>query len=70
MRSTFHRIITALRSDERGASLVEYALLVALIGLVAIGSVAFFGDGTGSSLDRSSDCIVAAQEGRPLPAGC
>lgn len=70
MRHMIQRMITALRRDDRGASLVEYALLVALIGLVAIGSVAFFGDGTGASMDRSSSCIVAAQDGQPLPSNC
>ena len=29
--------------DERGASLVEYALLVALIAVVCVVSIAFFG---------------------------
>lgn len=31
------------RDDERGASLVEYALLVALIAVVAIAAVSFLG---------------------------
>ena len=36
--------------DERGASLVEYALLVALIAVVCIGAVSFIGNGaTGGS---------------------
>lgn len=45
------------RQDERGASLVEYALLVALIALVCIAAVSFFGGETGSSFDRSTDSI-------------
>ena len=40
---------TALQSDEAGASLVEYALLVALIALVAVVAVRFFGTSLSSS---------------------
>jgi pilus assembly protein Flp/PilA len=45
------------QGDERGASLVEYALLLALIAMVCFAAVGFVGgeadsmyDGTGSSL--------------------
>lgn len=33
----------SLRSDDTGASLVEYALLIALISLVAVVAIRFFG---------------------------
>jgi len=45
---------------ERGASLVEYALLVALIAVVMVGAVTFLGDTTGASLDRSGSSILDA----------
>jgi pilus assembly protein Flp/PilA len=39
------RLVTAFQSrfikDEEGAGMVEYALLVALIGIVLIGAIAF-----------------------------
>ena len=35
--------LTAHISNERGASLVEYALLVALIAVVCIGAITFLG---------------------------
>jgi pilus assembly protein Flp/PilA len=35
--------IDRVRSDEQGASLVEYALLVGLIAVVCIGAVSFLG---------------------------
>lgn len=38
-----------MQSDEAGASLVEYALLVALIALVAVVAVRFFGTSLSSS---------------------
>ncbi len=40
---------TAMLSDESGASLVEYALLIALIALVAVVAVRFFGTSLSSS---------------------
>ena len=39
--------------DERGASLVEYALLLAFIAVVCIAAVAFFGTAVGENLSRS-----------------
>jgi pilus assembly protein Flp/PilA len=35
--------ITRFKNDERGASLVEYALLVALIAVVCIGAISMLG---------------------------
>jgi Flp pilus assembly pilin Flp len=46
-----------LRRLERGASLVEYALLVALIALAALTAVQFLGDSTSGSLDRSTSSL-------------
>jgi Flp pilus assembly pilin Flp len=55
---------------ERGASLVEYALLLALIAAVAISAVAFFGGANGGGMGKSQSCIDAAYGGRPVPANC
>jgi pilus assembly protein Flp/PilA len=38
--------------DESGASLVEYALLVALIAVVCILAISFLGDSASSKLSR------------------
>jgi pilus assembly protein Flp/PilA len=46
-----------VRSSQRGASLVEYSLLVALIAVVCIGAVAFFGGELNSSLSTTGDSI-------------
>lgn len=64
------RVKASLRSDERGASLVEYALLLALVALVCVGALTFFGSETGNSADSSASCIEAAYAGKALPAGC
>lgn len=39
----------AMQSEESGASLVEYALLIALIALVAVVAIRFFGTSLSSS---------------------
>lgn len=46
------------RSDgERGASLVEYALLLALIAIVCFSAITFFGGSNKASFNRSHSCI-------------
>lgn len=54
---------------ERGAGLVEYALLLALIALVCVSAVTFFGSQTGGSLNRTKDCLAAANGSTPA-ANC
>ncbi len=44
-------------SSERGASLVEYALLVALIAVVRIGAVSFLGGKAGDSFSTVGSSI-------------
>ena len=46
--------------SERGASLVEYALLLALIAVVTFSAVSFFGAENGGGFTRSADCIERA----------
>jgi len=48
------------RRDERGASLVEYALLLALIVVVLVGAVTFLGDTTNTSFSTANSSIGAA----------
>jgi pilus assembly protein Flp/PilA len=43
--------------DERGASLVEYALLVALIAVVCIAAVTLLGNQASSKLDTAANSI-------------
>lgn len=47
-------------SGDRGASLVEYVLLVGLIFLVCLASVTVFGDGVSGSVDKSASRVVTA----------
>ncbi len=55
---------------ERGASLVEYALLLSLIAIVAFSAVSFFGDSTEGGFGKSSRCIDSAYAGNPIPPEC
>ena len=44
-------------TDERGASLVEYALLVALIAAVCVGAVTLIGKGANSKFSSVSSSL-------------
>lgn len=44
---------------DRGASLVEYALLVALIAMVCIGAVSFLGTSTSDNYSRSTSSMFS-----------
>jgi pilus assembly protein Flp/PilA len=49
-----------LGRDERGASLVEYALLVALIAVVCIAAIAFLGRSASSRFSNVGSNVNAA----------
>lgn len=44
--------------DERGASLVEYALLIGLIAVICIVGIVYFGGSVHDSLSSSGSSIV------------
>jgi Flp pilus assembly pilin Flp len=53
--------VTARRlQGEDGASLVEYALLMALIVIVCVAAVTFVGKQNGSTMDNSASRITTA----------
>ena len=49
------------RAGEAGASLVEYALLLALLIIVAVVGVRFLGQGTRDSIDENTSTIQNAK---------
>ena len=61
MISTYEFLATWLRArfgdDERGASLVEYALLVALIAVVCIAAVTLLGNNASSKFNSVGNSI-------------
>lgn len=50
---------------QRGASAIEYALLLALIAALALSAVSYFGTSTAGNLKRSGDCLAAADGSQP-----
>lgn len=52
-----HHMLDRIRNEDDGASLVEYALLVALIAVACLSALAFFGSGNRGSIGGSADCI-------------
>lgn len=65
-----HRSVAKQTKRERGASLVEYALLLALIAIVCFGAVSFFGNASAGGFGKSQSCISAAYAGAARPANC
>ena len=60
LRGVAHDAIRRRVLDDRGASLVEYALLFALILLVCIGAITVLGTATGDSVSRTADSVTVA----------
>ena len=54
------RLGSGHRRADRGASLVEYALLAALIALVCVVAVTYFGDSTSGSLSSAGSHVTSA----------
>jgi pilus assembly protein Flp/PilA len=50
--------ITARVKDERGASLVEYVLLVALIAVVCIVAITFLGNEASTKFDTTGSALT------------
>ncbi|MFT7473938.1 MAG: Flp pilus assembly pilin Flp [Verrucomicrobiales bacterium] len=50
---------------ERGAAMVEYALLLALIAIVAIGAVAAFGGSVGGEFSDIGSNVTSTLDERP-----
>jgi Flp pilus assembly pilin Flp len=49
-----HSVTSRIRRDQTGASLVEYALLLALIVVVAIAAVIVIGNVTSNSINNAA----------------
>jgi len=54
------RLMERARREERGASVVEYALLVSLIAVVCLAAVTVLGLNVFQLFDRSGSSIVSA----------
>ncbi len=58
-----HHVVIDIDHRERGASLVEYVLLLSLIVLVCLASVTAFGEGVSGNVDDSASRVVSAGGG-------
>ena len=57
VQRTRMRVLRALRRDERGQGLVEYALIIVLIAVVCIASLNYFGQKTNNSLSNTANTV-------------
>jgi len=57
MTQICQRLAATVLADERGASLVEYALLIAFIAIAAFTAIAFFGSSVGTEYSSISSSM-------------
>ncbi len=62
--------VRARHEDDRGASLVEYALLVALIAAVCIAAMGFMGHAASSKYSKFGTCWAAAGTSAGVGSDC
>ena len=55
-----YRIATAIARDEKGATMIEYGLMLALIAIVCFAAVQLVGTNTSNLYNDSADKIQAA----------
>lgn len=60
MIDTLRRLGQRLARDDRGAGLIEYTLLIALIAIVCFGAITYFGTSSGNSVGNSCSRIATA----------
>jgi Flp pilus assembly pilin Flp len=60
MIDTLRRLGQRLAHDDRGAGLIEYCLVLALIALVCFGALTYFGGESGNSVTNSCGEIATA----------
>ena len=58
--NTVKTFVTRLFKEESGAGMVEYGLLVALIGVVLVGTLVLLQEGIGAALDGATAVLNAA----------
>lgn len=58
--SAARRFLDRFAADNRGATAVEYGLIVALIFLVIVTAIVALGSNVGASFQNTSDAVVSA----------
>jgi pilus assembly protein Flp/PilA len=64
MRSSFSAVVKRFGRDERGASMVEYAILVGLITAALVTAINTLGTNIGASFTAISTVLSSNQAGR------
>ncbi len=60
MRDLMIRVAAALRSREEGQAMVEYALILALVSVVALGTLTAIGTNVDSIFGQIRDALAGA----------
>jgi pilus assembly protein Flp/PilA len=60
MLALWNKVAAFLNDEDRGASMVEYALLVVLIAIVAIVAITLVGDEVSNAFQTVGDSLAAA----------
>jgi len=60
MISTLKTVTSKFIREEDGATMVEYVLLVALIGVIAIGAMKFLGSSAGNKLNTVATNVTSS----------
>ena len=58
-------LVRSLLADENGGALVEYAVVMALLGMSSLAVLAAFGQSATDSLDTSASALTQASEHVP-----
>ena len=58
--NTVKTFVTRLFKDESGAGMVEYSLLVALVGVLLIGTIVALTGGIGTAMNSATTAMGAA----------
>lgn len=58
-------LVRRLLRDENGGTLVEYALVMALLSMCTLGLIAAFGQSATDSLDASAAALTSSSENVP-----
>ncbi len=57
MLSVWTKLVSFLNDEDRGASMVEYALLVVLIAIVALVAIRLLGTSVSSTFQSAADAL-------------
>ena len=63
--AALHSVSRRFQDKEKGATAVEYALIIALIAVVIIGTVTLLGGQIQTAFQKVSDAVKAANDKQP-----